>query len=429
LEIPGLRIAIARFFQVPLLLCLVCSSVLSQGVLSKGDDAFLDEIERASFRFFWEAADPATGLVKDRSRADGPDAREAASTAATGFGLTGLCIADKRQFVPRAQVRARALATLRFIAERLPQEHGFFYHFINAGTGERFWKSELSSIDTSILLCGVLTCRQHFQDGEIRRLAEQIYDRVDWDWMMAGRPCLAHGWKPEGGFLGSSWDTYSELMMAYLLAIGSPTHPIPAEAWSGWKRPAFEYEGIRYINPPAPLFIHQYSHAWFDFRGKQDSCTDYFENSILATKAHRLFCIQLQNRFPHYGESLWGITASDSAKGYVAWGGPPELDRLDGTLVPAAAGGSLAFLPIEAIRVLRTMREQFGDRAWKRYGFVDAFNPQTGWFDADVIGIDVGITLVMAENLRSQFVWKTFLKNKEIRAAMQKAGFKQTRPK
>src|SRR5205085_481706 len=151
-------------------------------------------------------------------------------------------------------------------------------------------------------------------------------------------------------------------------------------------------------------FIHQYSHAWFDFRGKQDSFADYFENSILATKAHRLFCIQLQNRFPHYDEGLWGITASDSAKGYVAWGGPPELDRLDGTLVPAAAGGSLPFLPAEAIRVLRTMREQFGDRVWKRYGFVDAFNPQTAWFDPDVIGIDVGITLVMVENLRSQFV-------------------------
>ena len=241
---------------------------------------------------------------------------------------------------------------------------------------------------------------------------------------MAGRQCMSHGWKPESGFLKSSWDSYSELMMLYLLGIGSPTHPIAAETWSAWKRPEFDYEGIHYINPLAPIFIHQYSQAWFDFRGKRDAFTDYFENSILATRAHRLFCIQLQKRFPHFGADLWGITASDSAKGYRAWGGPPEQDQLDGTLVPAAAGGSLPFLPGECIQTLRTMRERFGDGVWKRYGFIDAFNPQTNWFNEDVIGIDVGITLLMAENVRSQFIWKTFMKNQEVMTGMEKAGFR-----
>jgi hypothetical protein len=412
-----------------LLLCSFLSGVFivrGQEALSAADHAFLDEVERASFRFFWESARPETGLVKDRSQADGQDTREVASIAATGFGLTALCIADERRFMPRGEVRNRVLATLRFLWDQLPQEHGFYYHFINFRTGERLWKCELSSIDTGILLCGVLTCGQHFQEPAIRDLAKKIYERVDWAWMMAGRPWLSHGWKPESGFLKSSWDNYCELMMLYLLGMGSPTHPIPPETWSAWKRPWFEYEGIRYVNPSAPLFIHQYSHAWFDFRGKRDAFTDYFENSVLATKAHRLFCIRLRERFPHFGEDLWGITASDSARGYRAWGGPPEQDKLDGTLVPAAAGGSLSFLPRECISVLRNMRDRFGERVWKRYGFVDAFNPETEWFAPDVIGIDAGITLLMAENARSQFVWKTFMKNKDVQAGMARAGFVST---
>jgi hypothetical protein len=241
--------------------------------------------------------------------------------------------------------------------------------------------------------------------------------------MLVDGKYLSHGWKPETGFLKPSWNEYCELMMLYLLAIGSPTHPIPADTWHNWRRPMFEYEGMRYVNPKAPLFVHQYSHAWFDFRGKRDRHLDYFENSITATKAHRLFCINLHPRFPHFGEDLWGITASDSAKGYRAWGGPPELGGLDGTLVPCAAAGSLPFLPSETLHTLQKMRGHFGDKIWKRYGFIDAFNPQTEWYNPDVIGIDVGIGLLMAENLRTAFVWKTFMKNEDILRAMRLAGF------
>jgi hypothetical protein len=387
------------------------------------EEAFLDDVQRACSLFFWEQADVHTGMVKDRSVADGYDSREIGSIASTGFGLTALCIADQRGYFPSAKTRSRVRDTLRFLWKDLRNEHGFYYHWGNIRTGERIWDSEVSSIDTALLLCGVLTCRQHFNDPEIHGLATQIYERVDWPWMLNRGTMLSHGWKPETGFLKPRWDTYNELMMIYLLGLGSSTHPLPAETWESWARPIFEYEGIRYIGSNAPLFVHDYSQAWFDFRGKSDRHADYFENSVLATQAHRLFCLQLQKKFPDYSEDLWGITASDSAHGYVVWGGPPSMGPIDGTLVPSAAGGSLPFLPSESVHTLRVMKERFGKRAWKRYGFVDAFNPQTGWYDPDVIGINLGITTVMAENARSQFVWNTFMKNEEMRRGMDRAGF------
>jgi hypothetical protein len=237
---------------------------------------------------------------------------------------------------------------------------------------------------------------------------------------------MGHGWKPESGFLKSSWDHYCELMMLYLLAIGSDTYPIPPETWHQWRRPWYEEGDFRYIGSPAPLFVHQYAHAWFDFRGQRDAHADYFQNSIFATEAHRRFCLKLAQRFPHYGENLWGITASDSARGYVVWGGPPEHGPIDGTVVPCAAAGSLPFLPGEAFKSLHTMRNRYGARLWGRYGFRDAFNPLTGWVNPDVIGIDVGITMLMAENLRSGWVWRAFMKNPVPQRGMKRAGFVRT---
>jgi hypothetical protein len=405
------------------LLCGVCISSIQAARLPRVDHEFLDELERASFLFFWESAHPNTGLVKDRSRADGQDGREIASIAATGFGLTALCIAHERNYAPRHEIEARVLMTLRYLWSGLPHERGFYYHFVNYRTGERVWKCELSSIDTTLLLCGVLTARQHFRNAEIRRLAEQIYHRVDWRWMMNGSNTLSHGWKPESGFLKSHWDHYCELMMLYLLAIGAPSNAAPAESWAAFSRPVFEYKGHKFISSKDPLFIHQYSHAWFDFRNRRDAYANYFDNSVIATKAHKQFCLDLRDRFPHFADNMWGITASDSAKGYRAWGGPPEHGGVDGTLVPCAAAGSLPFLPQETIHVLRAMRVRYGDRIWKRYGFVDAFNPQTGWYAPDVIGIDVGISMLMAENLCTEFVWRTFMKNPEAKRAMKLIGF------
>jgi hypothetical protein len=389
------------------------------------DDQFLDEVERASFEFFWQEANPSTGQVKDRALLNGNDSRPMSSIASTGFGLTALCIADRRGYRKSSEIVDRVRKTLRFLWQTMPNHHGFFYHFVDMNTGQRGWKCELSSIDSSLLLCGVLTARQHFHDAEIQQLATKIYERVDWPWMLNGSQTFSMGWLPESGFLKARWEHYCELMMIYLLAIGSPTHPVSPETWKGWSRPVIKYQGIEYISGNDPLFTHQYSQAWYDFRGKRDAYADYFKNSVKATKAHKLFCLALHDRFSDYSDDLWGITASDSAKGYTVWGGPPEQGDIDGTVVPGATGGSLPFLYDDCIKVLRNIRSRYGEKgAWGRYGFVDAFNPLTNWYNPDVIGIDVGITMLMAENKRTGFVWETFMKNKEARTAMEKAGFR-----
>jgi hypothetical protein len=388
------------------------------------DDPFLEQLEKANFRYFWEQANPETGLVRDRCNVRRPDKSEVASIAATGFGLTALCIGVMRKFVLRSEAQERVLHTLRFLWKKLPNHRGFFYHWANQETGQRIWDSEVSSVDTAILLCGVLTCRQYFPHPEIHELASEIYNRVDWNWLSEDTPILPHGWTPETGFLQYRWDDYSELMMMYLLGLGSDAHPLPAKAWDSWKRSTFEYNGVQYIGSFAPLFIHQYSQAWFDFRGKRDRYADYFRNSIIATQVHRQFCLDLAKQFPDYSEDLWGITASDSVNGYAVWGGPPAIGPIDGTVVPCAAGGSLPFLPEASMRVLETIKNRYGQKAWSDYGFVDAFNPLIQWYDTDVIGIDAGITMVMVENARTAFVWETFMKNPEAMRGMERAGFK-----
>ncbi len=390
------------------------------------DDQLLDEIQRTTFDFFWNEASSRTGQIKDRALANGNDSRAMSSIAATGFGLTSLCIGDRRGFGKSADTLKRVRNTLRFLANDLPNEHGFFYHFVHMESGKRWEKCELSSIDTSLLLCGVLTARQYFADQEIKDLATKIYERVDWPWMLNGGTTLSMGWHPESGFLNARWEHYCELMMIYLLGIGSPTHPLSADTWKAWTRPVIKYQGIEYISGNDPIFTHQYSQAWFDFRKKRDAYTDYFENSIKATKAHKLFCLSLHDHFPDYTDDLWGISASDYVKGYTAWGGPPPQGPIDGTIVPCATGGSLAFLFDDCMRVLRNIRGRYKDKAWARYGFVDAFNPLTGWYDQDVLGIDLGITMLMAENHRTGFVWDTFMKNPEAQSAMQKVGFRST---
>jgi hypothetical protein len=382
-------------------------------------------MEKAIFNFFWEQASSATGQVKDRSFVSGGnDNRTVASIAATGFGLTALCIGHNRGYGDAAQIQTRVATTLDYLLNHLTHVNGFFYHFIDMNTGDRAFNSEVSSIDTSMLLCGVLMCRQYFADAQIQGMATQIYERVNWPWMLNGGATFSMGWTPESGFITSRWDTYSELMMIYLLAIGSTANPVPASFWDAFTRPSITYRGITYItNLNAPLFIHQYSHAWFDFRNKSDAYTNYFNNSVMATQAHKLFCLSLQGQFADYQSNLWGITASDSRNGYVVWGGPPQMGPIDGSVVPCAPGGSLAFLFSDCIAVLRNIRDKY-PQAWQRYGFVDAFNPLTGWYDSDVIGIDLGITMLMAENKRSQLVWNTFMTSPEVQAAFSAVNLK-----
>jgi hypothetical protein len=393
--------------------------------LSPEDDQFLNDVESTSFQFFWEQGSPNTGMVKDRCNLQNPNQVSAASIAATGFGLTALCIGDQRKFVPAGAALERVFATLRFLWRKLPNHRGFFFHFAHPETGERMYASEVSSVDTAILLCGLITCREYFHHRSVTELVNLILNRVDWSWLAEDTSLLTHGWTPEVGFLSSRWDYYSELMMMYLLAMGAQQKPLPADIWNAWKRLTFEYDGMRYIGSFAPLFVHQYSQAWFDFRDKRDKYADYFQNSVTATEVHRRFCLELRAQFPDYSEELWGITASDSERGYVVWGGPPAMGPIDGTVVPSAAGGSLPFLPAETLRVLKTIRSKYPS-AWTKYGFVNAFNPLKNWYDPDVIGIDTGIMLLMAENLRTGFVWDTFMRSAEAKRGMDKAGFQKS---
>ena len=403
--------------------------------LSPRDDRFLDDLSRRCFRYFVEHAHPRTGLVRDRARTNGDPVRrkdgfDIASIAATGFGLTALCIGVERGWIPRAEAERKTLETLNFFDDRAKGKNGWFYHFVEFATGERRWNCEASSIDTALFLAGALTARQYFANNkDIVKRATRLYEQADFKWMLDGNPyLLSHGWYPEKGFIGHRWRRYSEHTILYLMAIGSPGRSIPAGAWYAWERPVWTYENkYTYISSVSPLFIHQYSHAWVDYRGKRElrpNGINYFENSITATRAHREFCISLRSRFPKsYSSDIWGITASDSANGYRAWGGPPPDPEIDGTVVPCAPGGSLMFAPEIAVPSLRAMAARFGKRIFGRYGFTDAFNPTTGWVNPDVIGIDTGITLLSAENLRSGFVWTWFMRNPEIGRAMAAAEF------
>jgi hypothetical protein len=334
-----------------------------------------------------------------------------------------MCIAHANRFLNPADARHRVEKTLEFVARRMPHEHGFFFHFVDMHSAERAFNSELSSIDTALLLLGVLHARTYFDSAQIRQLATDIYERADWKWMLNGGDTLSHGWKPESGFLKSRWNSYSELMGMYLMAIGSPSHPIPASSWEAWTRPVYQYEDLSFITVRAPLFIHQSAHAWIDFRRKRDAHADYFENSVIATVAHKRFCLSLQDKYPWYTNELWGITASDSQHGYVVWGGPPAMGPIDGTIVPCASGGSLVFRPDDCKLVLMTIFDRY-PKAWTRYGFVDAFHPKDDWYNPDILGIDQGMILLMAENLRNDGVWKVFMRNEEIGRAMKAVGFR-----
>ncbi|HUY82072.1 MAG TPA: glucoamylase family protein [Acidobacteriaceae bacterium] len=392
--------------------------------ISKEAEVLLDDLEGRGCDYFYNEVSPKSGLVRDHAPLLGPSFSRISSIAATGFGLSALCIAARRNYLLPNLCEARVEKTLAFLLEECPQEHGFLYHYIDLESGERLFGSELSSIDTSLLLCGVLLCRQYFSgNSRIEALATAFYRRIDWPWMMNGGKALAMGWLPDQGFLSHRWDIYAELLLMYLMAIGSPTHPIPAQTWNELERPVIEYGGIQYISGVAPLFIHQYAHAWCDFRNKRDLHTNYFTNSIAATRCHQLWCLVLGRKYPWINQDMWGITASESKAGYRAWGGPPSMGPLDGTLVPCATAGSLPFLPAECSHVLLSIKRNFGDKVYRRYGFVDAFNPKTKWFAEDVLGIDQGISVLMAENLRTGFVWEYFMKNTEITHAMDEVQF------
>jgi hypothetical protein len=430
-------------------------------------DAFLDTLQQRTFQWFWDNTDGRTGLTPDRW-----PSRTFSSVAAIGFALTAYPIGAERGYVTRSAAAERTLSTLRFLWQ-LPQGEtatgvagykGFFYHFLDFDRGYRFEKVELSTIDTSLLLAGTLFCQSYFADTaqverSVRAYADSLYRRVDWTWARNRPPAVNMGWKPEQGFLPYDWRGYDEAMILYILALGSPTHAVEPAAWDDWTKNYQwrDFYGQQHVNF-APLFGHQYSHTWVDFRGIRDAYMrtkgiDYYENSRRATISQRLYAVDNPYRFIGYGPNEWGLTASDgphdgpatvdgiprgfstySARG-AAWG---EI-RDDGTIAPTAAGGSVAFAPEITIPALIAMREKYGDNLFTKYGFLDAFNatfprsgltPQAGrvvpgvaWFDTDYLGIDQGPIIAMIENHRSGLIWRVMRTNPYIKIGLKRAGF------
>ncbi len=401
------------------------------------DDAFLDLVTHLAFDFFWYEANPANGLVKDRSTPG-----SAASIASVGFGLTAYGVAVEKGWITRDEARARTLATLDFLwnaeqstASDATGYRGFFYHFLDMNTGKRAGTTELSTIDTALLMGGVLYAAQFFDgadadEARIRTLADSIYRRVDWNWASPRPPLVALGWKPEAGFLPYDWRGYNEALVLYVLALGSPTHALPAAAWAEWTRTydwRTYYSPLPYV-PFPPLFGHQYSHVWIDFRGTRDAFmrghdSDYFENSRRATLAQRAYTTANPRGFAGYGPDGWGITASDYPGGYRARGALP-VQNDDGTLVPTGPGGSYAFTPDESLAALRNFYANY-PRLWGAYGFKDAFNPTQNWYATDHIGIDQGPIVLMIENGRRDAVWRVFMQSPYVQAGMERAGFER----
>jgi hypothetical protein len=403
------------------------------------DAAFIELVQRTAFDYFWREADPNTGHVKDRDRRDA-----ACSIAATGMGLSAITVGIDRGWITHAQGREHVRRTLQSMWDA-PQGdaasgrsgfRGFFYHFVNCSTGLRAGQSELSTIDTALLMAGVLHVREYFDEddvasGAIRSLADDLYRRVEWTWAQVRPPRIGHGWAPGSGHFPFDYSGYDEAMILYLLALGSPTHPVGTAAWGAytstyqWRH----YYGLNFLTFP-PLFGHQYSHLWVDFRGIQDDFMrargiDYFENSVRATRANREYAILNPMGYVNYGEDEWGLTASDIPGGYMARGAPPPQND-DGTIAPTAPGGSFAFTPELSLQALRTMYDRHRERLWGPYGFRDAYNVTQNWFATDHLGIDQGPFVIMMENHATEAIWTTFMRSEYIQTGLDRAGFRPT---
>ena len=419
------------------------------------DEHLIDDLEHRTFLFFWETTNPDNGLVPDRWPTP-----SFSSIAAVGFGLTAYGIGAERGWVTREAAAQRVLTTLRFFKNGVAGERGFFYHFVDMKTGARFKDVELSTIDTTLFLAGALFCESYFDrdtadEREIRALAEELYRRAEWTFFHERPPLVSMGWTPEHGLHDYDYRGYNEAMILYILALGSPTHPIAPEAWDAYTS-TYKWEthyGQAHLTF-APLFGHQYSHVWIDFRGIRDKYMrekgiDYFENSRRATYAQRAYATDNPMEWRGYGENMWGLTACDGPLDgvleidgkrrefhtYAARGTSPHDTRDDGTLAPTAAASSIAFAPEISAPAIEAMA---GTQAFQKYGFIDSFNPTlnfdtpvqmghivkgVGWFDNDYLGIDQGPIVAMIENYRSGLVWNVMRKNEHVVRGLKRAGF------
>ncbi|MGV6484402.1 glucoamylase family protein [Stenotrophomonas indicatrix] len=428
-----------------------------------------DDIERRTFQFFWDTTNEINGLTPDRY-----PSRPFASIASVGFALTAYPIGIENGWVSRNQAIDRTLTTLKFFRDvpMGPQRtgkagyKGFYYHFLDMQEGRRYdsWV-ELSSVDTALLMMGVLFAQSYYdgddpREKEIRQIADTLYKQVDWPWLQQRAPLISMGWFPENGFIDHDWMGYNEAMMVYILALGSPSHPVSPDAWTVWTRTYDNdwgvYQGQEYLSF-GPLFGHQYSHVWIDFRDIQDAYmrergSTYFLNSRSAALAQREYAIANPMNWKEYGENVWGLTASDGPQNttqeyrgeqrqfrhYSSRGAGLRENFDDGTIAPTAAIASVVFAPEEVIPATLEMHKRYGDYIYSSYGFLDSFNPSfnydipiktgrvvpdRGWVASDYIAIDQGPILTMIANYRNDFVWDVMKKNPYIRKGLERAGF------
>ena len=421
--------------------------------LAQSDDELLDRFQRAAFGYFLDQFNPENGLVADNSRPNAP-----ASIAVVGFALSCYPVGAERGWVTRADAASRTLVTLRFLCNSVQSElpdatgyKGFYYHFLDVKTGKRVWQSEVSLIDTTLLLAGVLTASMYFNEhtaseNEIRECAEAIYRRIDWQWACGGEATVRQGWKPESGFLHYGWDGYDEAIILYVLALASPTYPLPVHSYLEWTA-TYQWENIYDYEflYAGPLFVHQFSQTWIDFSGIRDGFmrekkSDYFENSRRATYVQREYARRNPFGFDGYGKDCWGITANDGPGfktlkidgrerrflGYAARGVPYGPD--DGTIDPCGALGSLPFAPEPALSALRHFCARYPEMI-RDSRLPSGFNPTlpgdgpSGWVSEGYFGLDQGIVVLMVENYRSRLIWSLTRKCPYIRSGLRRAGF------
>jgi hypothetical protein len=419
-------------------------------------NAELEKLQHESFNYFLYETNPVNGLVIDKTEPDWP-----ASIAATGLALASYPVAAEREFISRDAAVERTLATLRFFwnSPQGPEPdatgyQGFYYHFLDMQTGRRAWQSELSTVDSAFLLAGALTAGIYFDadrpdELEIRTLADALYRRADWRWAQNRGSTVTHGWKPESGFLKYRWGGYDEALLLYILGLGSPTHPLPQSSYTAWTS-TYQWEhcyGYDYLYA-GPLFIHQLSHIWIDFRGIQDAFmrekgSDYFENSRRATYIHQQYAIDNPFKFDGYGECCWGITASDGPGpktievngierqffDYLGRGAPYGPD--DGTLAPWAVVASLPFAPEIVLPTLDYCINDAKLTELNPYGFKATYNPtypeesnkSRGWVSPWHYGLNEGPIILMIENYRTDLLWRLMRSCPYILTGLQQAGF------
>jgi hypothetical protein len=423
-------------------------------VLDLPDEAMLDALQRAAFGYFVEAVNPVNGLIADTSRENSPS-----SIAVVGFALASYPVAVERGWMARSDAVERSLAVLRFFRDsdqsggpEATGFKGFYYHFLDQHTGVRVWNSELSMIDTALLIAGALTARMYFtantpQETALREVVEALYLRIDWRWSQGDAATIRQGWKPECGYLHYGWEGYNEAIVLYVLAMGSPTHPLDDACYEAWTA-TYQWENLygHDFLYAGPLFVHQYSHAWIDFRGIRDRFMrekrcDYFENSRRATEVQREYARRNPHGFAGYDEDCWGLTAGDGPTddlpgvsneprrlfGYAARGVPYGPD--DGTLSGSAALASLPFAPEIVLRAVRSMGRRHPETlTGNRYS--SGFNPSLAraggpaWVSAGKFGLDQGIALMMIENHRTEMIWKLMRDCPYVNTGLRRTGFR-----